>query len=240
MTWSTDMGAIAAGDAVISQDGHRVGTVADIRPGYIVVEKGLVFATDHFIPSSAIVSAGDGQVVLNVSRDVALESGWDVEPMSLNDEISSDATGVDDAICVEVDSVARPARVETMAVGDEIRIPVFEEELTATVRPVDVGAVRIRKRIVSEDRVIEVPVTEEEIRVERRIIDRPIGGGATEAVEQIIIELPLRQESVDVEQSAQAREEIVVTKDVIQRTERVTDRVRREEVRVDEGDGVIG
>jgi uncharacterized protein (TIGR02271 family) len=239
MTWSTDMGAIAAGDAVISADGHRIGTVADVHRGYIVVEKGLVFATDHFIPSSAIVSAGDGQVVLNVSRDVTLESGWDVEPLTLNGEIGSGATNVDDGVCLEVDSVDRPARVEAMAVGDEIRIPVFAEELTATVRPVETGAVRIRKRIVSEDRVIEVPVTEEEIRVERRIVDRPIGG-ATEAVEQIIIEVPLRKETVDVEKRAHATEEIVVTKDVIQRTERVTDTVRREEVRIDEGDGVIG
>ncbi len=239
MTWSTDMGAIAAGDAVISADGHKVGTVADVHPGYIVVEKGLVFATDHFIPSSAIAGAGDGQVILNVSRDIALESGWDVEPLTLNGEIGSDTTGVDDGVCVEVDSAARPARVEAMAVGDEIRIPVFEEELTATVRPVDVGAVRIRKRIVSEDRVVEVPVTEDEIRVERRIVDRPIGGGATEAVEQIIIEVPLRKEILDVENRAQAMEEIVVTKDIIQRTERVTDTVRREEVRINEvmGDG---
>ena len=239
MTWSTNMGAIAAGDVVVSADGHRVGTVADVHPGYIVVEKGLVFATDHFIPLSAVASAGDGQVVLNVSRDVALESGWDVDPLTLNGELSSDATGADDGVCIEVDSVARPARVEAMAVGDEIRIPVFEEELTATVRPVETGAVRIRKRIVSEDRVIEVPVTEDEIRVERRIVDRPLGGGATEAVEQIIIEVPLRKETVDVEKRAHATEEIVVTKDVIQRTERITDSVRREEVRVDEvmGDG---
>ena len=238
MTWSTDMGAIAAGDAVISQDGHRVGTVADVHAGYIVVEKGLVFATDQFIPSSAIVRAGNGQVVLNVSRDVALESGWDIEPLTLNGETGSDATGVDDGICVEVDSAARPARVEALAVGDEIRIPVFEEELTATVRPVEAGAVRIRKRIVSEDRVVEVPVTDEEIRVERRIIDRPSRGGATEAVEQIIIEVPLRKEAVDVEKRAHATEQLVVTKDVIQRTERVTDTVRREEVRVEEGDAL--
>ena len=236
MTWSTDMGTIAAGDAVISQDGHNVGTVAEVHPDYIVVEKGLVFATDHFIPLSAVASAGDRQVILNVSRDIALESGWDVDPLILNGAIGSNTTGVDDGICVEVNAAARPARVEAMAVGDEIRFPIFEEELTATVRPVEAGAVRIRKRIISEDRVVEVPVTEDEIRVERRIVDRPTGGGDTEAVEQIIIEVPLRKEIVGVE-TRHAAEEIVITKDVIHRTERVTDTVRREEVRIDGGDG---
>ncbi len=240
MISSTDMGDIAAGDAVISADGHRVGTVADVHPGHIVVEKGLVFATDHVIPLNAIAAAGGGQVVLNVSRDLALESGWDSEPLAPGADLGSGVSGNDDDICVEVDSAVRPARVEAMAIGDEIRIPVFEEELTATVRPVDVGAVRVRKRIVSEDRIIEVPVTEEEIRVERRIIERPTGSGTTETVEQIIIEVPLRQEIPGAEKRANATEEIIVTKDVIQRTEHVTDTVRREVVSVDEGDRVTG
>ena len=51
----------------------------------------------------------------------------------------------------------------------------MEEELTATVRRQEAGAVRIEKRVVEEDRVLEVPVTDEQIRVERRIVDRPVG-----------------------------------------------------------------
>jgi len=146
----------------------------------------------------------------------------------------------DDGICVDDAASATRIRTEEMAVGDEIRIPVVAEELIATVRPVDVGTIRIQKRIITEDQVVEVPVTEEEIRVERRIITQPINGTASQVVEQIIIEVPVRNEAIDVEKRARVTEEIVVTKDVIQRTERVTDSVRREEVRIDEGEGVIG
>jgi uncharacterized protein (TIGR02271 family) len=150
-------------------------------------------------------------------------------------ELEEDVLGGDD-VCLQDASLANAAPVQEMTAGEEIRIPVVEEELIATVRPVELGAVRIEKHIVSEDRVLEVPVTEEEIRVERRIIDRPVGVDETESFEQIIIEVPLRTETVDVEKQARVTEEIVVSKDVIQRTERVTDTVRREEVRVDEGE----
>ena len=51
----------------------------------------------------------------------------------------------------------------------------MEEELTATVRPSRKPApCAIQKRVVEEDRVLEVPVTDEQIRVERRIVDRPV------------------------------------------------------------------
>lgn len=234
MSWSANTSAIRVGDTVTSADGHNIGSVSEVHPGYIVVKKGLVFATDHFIPPSAVASAGNGQVVLNVSRDGALQSGWGAAPLNLNSEVGSVATAVDDRILVEDDSADRPVSVQEMAVGEELRIPLFEEELTETVRQVEGGAVRIERRIVSD-----IPATEDEIRVERRIVDRPAAAGGTEAVEQIIIEVPLQQELVDLETQGNAAEEIVVTKGVIQRNERVTDIVRREEVTIDEGDGVM-
>jgi uncharacterized protein (TIGR02271 family) len=155
------------------------------------------------------------------------------------------ANGEDDTlaagdICVEGTPSVSGIHTEQMAVGDEMRIPVFEEVLTATVRPIEADAILIKKRIISEGRVQEVPVTEEEIRVERRIVDRPVHGVGIQAFEQIIIEIPLRQEIVDAETLVQATEEIVVTKEEIRRTEHVTGTVRREEVRVDEGDEVVG
>jgi uncharacterized protein (TIGR02271 family) len=143
-------------------------------------------------------------------------------------------------ICVEGTPSGGGIHTEQMAVGDELRIPVFAEELTATARPVEASGIQIKKRIISEGRVLEVPVTEDEIRVERRIVDRRVHGVGIQAFEQIIIEIPLRKEIVDAENLAHATEEIVVTKDVIQRTERVTDTVRREEVSIDGGDRVMG
>src|SRR5215207_5199443 len=80
MSWTTDSSQIMTGDEVIGSDGDKVGTVAEVQPNYIVVEKGFFFPTDYYIPMSAVSSASNGQVTLNVAKDAALNSGWDTVP----------------------------------------------------------------------------------------------------------------------------------------------------------------
>ena len=80
MSWSSGSSQINVGDDVYGSDGDKVGTVAEVQPSYIVVEKGFFFPTDYYIPMSAVSSASDGQVILNVAKDAALNSGWDTVP----------------------------------------------------------------------------------------------------------------------------------------------------------------
>ena len=103
----------------------------------------------------------------------------------------------------------------------------MEEELTATVRAQDAGAVRIEKDVVEEERTLDVPVTEERVRVERRVVDRPVTAADADAFEETVIEVPLRTETVDVQKQARVAEEVVVSKEAVQRTEQVRDTVRR-------------
>ena len=235
MSWSTGSNQINVGDDVYGSDGDKVGTVAEVQSGYLVVEKGFFFPTDYYIPMSAVASAGDGQVSLNVAKDAALNSGWDtvpdVVPTGMTDSGTLFAEG-DVSLTDRDSSRAEMAGYEATA-EDELRIPVMEEELTATVREQEAGAVRIEKRVVAEDRVLEVPVTDEQIRVERRIVDRPVGA-ETQAFEEIVIDVPVTTEEVELQKQARVAEEIVVTKEATQRTEQVSGTVRREEVYVDE------
>jgi uncharacterized protein (TIGR02271 family) len=94
--------------------------------------------------------------------------------------------------------------------------------------------------VVSEDRVLEVPVTEEQIRVERRVVDRPADAVDADAFEEIVIEVPLTQEEVELRKQARVAEEVVVHKDAVQHTEQVRGTVRREEVEVIEDAGTAG
>ena len=87
-------------------------------------------------------------------------------------------------------------------------------------REIEAGAARIQKRVVSEDRVLEVPVTEEQIRVERRVVDRAADAGDVEAFEEIVIEVPLTQEDVELRKQTRVGEEVVVTKEAVQHTSR--------------------
>ena len=247
MSWSSESHQISVGDDVYGSDGDKVGTVAEVQPSYIVVEKGFFFPTDYFIPMSAVSSVSPGHVTLNVVKDAALNSGWDTVPdadvVVVDTEPDSDTVLTTTA--TDISTTGRTSSGGQAEVGayevaaeDELRIPVVEEELTATVRPTEAGAVRIEKRVVEEDRVLEVPVTDEQIRVERRIVDRPVGA-ETQAFEEIVIDVPVTTEEVELQKQARVSEEIVVSKEATQRTERVTDTVRREEVYVDEDATII-
>ena len=233
MSWTTETGQDLTGAEVFGADGDKVGTVSAVYPGYIVVEKGLFFPTDYYIPMSAIASYDTDRVYLNVSKDAALGRGWDVRPVDLETATIATTTATTGTI-TETDRLAA-ARVET---DDEIRIPVMEEELTATVRQQEAGAVRIEKDVVSEERTLEVPVTEERIRVERRVVDRAATSADAGAFEETVIDVPLRSETVDVQKHARVVEEVIVSKDAVQHTEQVHGTVRHEEVYVDE-DAVV-
>jgi uncharacterized protein (TIGR02271 family) len=222
---------VMTGAEVFGADGEKVGTISAVYPGYIVVEKGFFFPTDYYIPMSAIASYDTDRVYLSVSKDAALGHGWDVRPVDLETATVGTTTATSDTyIESDTDRVAA-ARV---AEDEEIRIPVMEEELTATVRAQEAGAVRIEKDVVTEQRTLEVPVTEERVRVERRVVDRPVSAADADAFEETVIDVPLRTETVDVQKQARVAEEVVVGKDAVQRTERVTDTVRKEEVVIDE------
>jgi uncharacterized protein (TIGR02271 family) len=116
------------------------------------------------------------------------------------------------------------------------RLELREEELRAQRRSVETGEVQVRKEVVEEGRTLEVPVTREEVYIERRpvegrqVSDRPIDEGET-------LRIPVREEEVTVEKQPVVREEIEIGKRQVQDTEQVSGTVRREEARIErEGD----
>jgi uncharacterized protein (TIGR02271 family) len=241
MSSSSYANQINVGDDVYGSDGDKVGTVAEVQSTYIVVEKGFFFPTDYYVPLSAVSSASDGQISLNVSKDAALNSGWDTVPEVTAMGATDTETIYSDVAGSTSDRGSGRAEVGAyeVAAEDELRIPVMEEELTATVRQQEAGAVRIEKDVVAEERTLDVPVTEERIRVERRVVDRPATGVDASAFEETVIDVPLRSETVDIQKEARVTGEVVVSKEAVERTERVSDTVRREEVYVDEDATVI-
>jgi uncharacterized protein (TIGR02271 family) len=252
MSWSHETSPVQVGDDVYGSDQEKVGTVAEVQPSYIVVEKGFFFPTDYYIPVNAITQVMDGQVVLNVSKDTALHSGWETVPGTTGDAIMTGDRGWD--LASEVTATDRVLGEDTGGINadaprmagyeatseDELVIPLREEELTASVRETEAGAARIQKRVVAEDRVLEVPVTEEQIRVERRVVDRAADATDADAFEEIVIEVPLTQQEVELRKQARVAEEVVVTKDAVQHTEQVRGTVRREEVDVIDDAGTTG
>ncbi|MBV9322955.1 MAG: YsnF/AvaK domain-containing protein [Chloroflexi bacterium] len=111
-----------------------------------------------------------------------------------------------------------------------------EEELQARKTPVETGQVTLGKDVVEEERTLDVPVTREEVYVERRAVDRPADRPIETGAQQTI-DVPVREERVDLEKRAVVYEEVGVNKQQVVENQQVSDTVRREELRLDkEGD----
>jgi uncharacterized protein (TIGR02271 family) len=136
-------------------------------------------------------------------------------------------------------SAAPADRMPGRAEGTQ-SVELREEELRAEKEQVQAGEVRLRKEVVSEERTIEVPVTREEVVIERRPAaeGRSAQGSIDEGEE---IRVPIMEEEVRVDKTPVVREEITLKKRQVQDTEEVTDTVRREEARIERtGNASVG
>lgn len=98
------------------------------------------------------------------------------------------------------------------------------------------GEVRLRKEVVTENQNVEVPVSREELVIERVPVQGREASGQVGAGEKEI-RVPLSEEQVRVEKKPVVNEEVRVSKRQVQDTKRVSDTVRHEELRTEhEGD----
>jgi len=118
-------------------------------------------------------------------------------------------------------------------------IPVTEEELRIGKRDVSHGRVRVRSYVVEKPVQEQVNLRQEHVRVERRPTDRVMTGNE-DAFRERTIEAEERAEEAVIDKQARVKEEVVVKKDVDQRSETVTDKVRRTEVEVQDERGKAG
>jgi len=114
-------------------------------------------------------------------------------------------------------------------------IPLAEEELRVGKREVGRGSVRVRSYVVEEPVTADVDLREETVHVERRPVDRTVAGtDADRLFQERTMEIEERGEEAIVDKTTRIREEVAVGKTVDKRTERISDTVRRTEVKVED------
>jgi uncharacterized protein (TIGR02271 family) len=134
--------------------------------------------------------------------------------------------------------LARPAAFPEPAAGEGQTIALHGELLRVHKERVQRGEVRVRKEVVTEPQTVEVPVSREELVVERR--DVPEGtplpaANAENAFRQSgEIRVPLTEEQVRVEKQPRVREEVAIGKREVPGTKRVEENVRSERLSVEE------
>lgn len=116
---------------------------------------------------------------------------------------------------------------------DTQRMRLREEQLNVEKQRVQTGEVGLHKEVVEEQKTVDVPVTHEQVYVERRPVtdatadNTPIGEGEE-------IRVPVSEEQVNVNKNTVVTGEVAVGKRAVQENQQVTDTVRREEARLDE------
>jgi uncharacterized protein (TIGR02271 family) len=266
----TTQWTVQPGTDVYGSDGEKVGEVDDIQNGHLVIRKGFFFPKDHYVPFSAIAGHTDDRIDLNVTGDQAKNEQWgdvttgtsavgyDTTPLS--ESTTTDAYATTDTYATDAnataprggDVVARDeAPIEHVNRGaahahdeDEIAVPVVEEQLEATRRGVERGQVHIETRVSEAEQTLEVPVTEERVRVDRVTVDRE-ATAADLSRDGATIDVPVYGEEVELDKRARVVEEVRVSKDAVQDSRTVSGTVRREDVEVVDGttdvtDGTTG
>lgn len=204
---------IETGTDVYGSDGEKIGNVAGIADNYFVIEKGFIFTTDIYVPMSAVAGVDDDRVTLSMTKDQVENADWTHEPVANEDDHDHLGADVTDADVLE-------RREERLVVDKDVE---------------KAGEVRVDKHVVEDRQAVDVPVTREEVTIERRAVDRPADGD--EAFTEDSIDVPVYEETVQTGKESRVVEELEVGKTARTGTERVEETVRREEFDIDDDSG---
>jgi uncharacterized protein (TIGR02271 family) len=118
-------------------------------------------------------------------------------------------------------------------------VQAHEEKLHIGKTPVQTGEVKVRKEVHTEHKTLDVPVTREEVVIERHPASgKEVSASDFQAGQELRI--PVREEEVNVEKQTVAGEKVKVGKRPVRDTEHVDETLRKEEIKVEtEGDAKI-
>ncbi len=212
---SANVGQIQEGWNAYDAKREHIGDAIEIGSDYVLVQKGLFFPKDLYIPLSAVTSvdAANANFFVDVTKETVEMIGWDSPPAKASTDGGWDAS---------------------RATSDTFTVPVREERIEAEKRSREAGEVTVDKRVVEQQQEFDVPVTHEEVEVTRRRVDRPADADDTIVDDGETIRVPLRAEDVDVRKDTRVVEEVEISKRPVTKTKRVSETVRREEIDVDE------
>lgn len=144
------------------------------------------------------------------------------------DEIASSTTNTTKRTDMERERDTMMTRTK----DEEVRVPVVEEELQVGKRTVERGGVRVETGVTETPVHETVRLHEEHVNVERRPVDREVRPDDLAAFKEGTIEMREMAEEAVVAKKARVVEEVVIGKEATDRTEQITDTVRRTDVSV--------
>lgn len=248
------------GGNVTDTDGHKIGTVGQIyvdpdtgRPNWATVATGLFGTSESFVPLRDAETTPDGDLQVPYSKDQVKDAPRvdsdaelsDAEEDRLYEYYGLMGASSHDHSPTEVTGPAaatETGNVDDVAEGYDTSGPTTddamtrsEEQLRVGTERVETGRARLRKYVVTEHETVTVPVTREEVRLEREPItdanasDALSGPDISEEEHEIVLteERPvIAKETVPVER-------VRLDTETVTDTETVDVDIRKEQIELD-------
>jgi uncharacterized protein (TIGR02271 family) len=214
-------------DDVIKKEARGIndedlGEVKEVGDTYVLVQKGLINKEKFYVPQNEVESY-DGNILRFKLSEEEIKSRYSGDsPPALNTDIEKDYE-------------------EKKEKSESTRVPLVEERLDISKRDVTYKEATLTKEPVTETKTIEVPLTHEELIVERRSASESttsISDLKPPVTSKQEIKIPLKKEEVEVKKEPYVKEEIVLKKRRITETKTITEEVKSE--RLTDTDNVEG
>jgi uncharacterized protein (TIGR02271 family) len=205
---------------VRGKNDEDLGEVQEVRDTYVLVQKGLINKERFYIPQDKVESY-DGTILrFKISEEDARSEYLGDLPPPLSTSVGNDNinNNIEDAEQKESES-------------ESTRVPLIEEKLNISKREVTYKEASLIKEPVTETKTVEVPMTYEELIIERR----PPTEATTSQHElkppvttREEIKIPLKREEVEVKKEPYVKEEVVVKKRRTEERKTITEEVKSE------------
>jgi uncharacterized protein (TIGR02271 family) len=249
--WQNIMGSTA-----VDRDGGKIGKIGQIylddasgQPQWVTISTGLFGTKESFAPISGYRLDGDN-VVLNVTKDQVKDAPnvdadghlddaendrlyeyYDASFGTANDASYSSGSG-DTLGHDHTDHDHGAVGHDTSGPNTDDAMTRSEERLNVGTQQVETGRARLRKYVVTEDVTTTVPVSREEVRLEREPItddnrDAALSGGDITEEEH---EVTLHAEQPVVAKETVPVERVRLNTETVTENQQVTEQVRKEQI----------
>jgi uncharacterized protein (TIGR02271 family) len=255
------------GRTMVGSDGEKIGKISEIyedpetgKPEWATVSSGLFGTKSNFVPLAG--SSPDGE---DVRADVTKDQVKDAPGVENDGDLSEpeerrlfehygvpytsegtttaqgapnggQQTGTTDSLVTDREAVGH----DTSGPNTDDAMTRSEEELTVGTRQREAGRARLRKYVVTEMVTKTVPVSHEEVRIEREPItdanraDALDGPGISEEEHEVV----LHEDEVVVDKQAVAKERVRMGTETVTEDQQVSEEVRKEQIETEGTNGL--
>ena len=199
---------------------ENLGEVQEIGISFILVQKGSTSEDKFFIPYSEVESY-DGEVLRFKISEEEIKSNYSRDPSA---SLSSP----------NISMVKGDTKMKEMESDSTTILPVVEEKLNISKTEFIYKEAKIIKEPVIQIEEIEVPLTREELILERRPAGEntpSVQNSEPPVTSRQEIKIPLKREEVELKKKIYVKEEVVVKKKRVVETKTITEEVKSERLR---------